>query len=389
MQRSDAVIAIVSMFIIAMMILTPTGLAVSVSYTASTTSASNSISASYFTVGAYSKNNFDPSSLVDNSGNPVVISNVTYNDNEFTPMSSPFLSNVNVLYNKSGNNYTINSTYMLTYNNCYLCIRHSSGSAENYTVSFADTIPSEIETAYGNSISIQYSLNNYNYKSISETSTMMSEQVYKFSIRLVFSYNKTTEPPNLSIDYTTSSIKITSGTMTGAQTVTLTEAASNTEIDSIINVNPGSNGNTISTGGVIYNLTVPEDNYGNDSAVRISNSGNSNGGIGSPDGGKIFLNFYLPSKSFYIAIKSEAPVTQQMNLEIATDYEGEIFDDLVRLPNGASRYIIWDYDSAAISNNPPDRYHYIGNAGRVTIAIDAGSNDNIQPTTTFDIVFKK
>ena len=184
MQRSDAMITIVSMFIIAMMILTPTGLAISVSYTATTTSASNSISASYFTVGAYSRNEFSTSNP---SQSP---SSETYSSASYTPLATPFFDSIQVLYTQVGtNSYQLTGTYTLTYENCYIMISNSAGTQKDYSVYFTKTIPTEVETRYGNQMSISYTLSNHNGVMDNNPVTMRSGTVYRLSVLLTFNYS--------------------------------------------------------------------------------------------------------------------------------------------------------------------------------------------------------
>lgn len=397
MQRSDAVIMIIAVSIIAMMILTPTGLAVSVSYSATTTSASNSISASYFTVGAYSRNTFDPSTPSQCPDSEA------FDQNSYTQINSPFLETVSVLYTKSGNNYKLTTNYTLTYSNCYLVIKNNGGPTGSYSVSFGDTIASEITTLFGTGMKIQYKLGSDSFKDIPNTSNMNCDTAYKFIVQVVFSYNKTTALPNdFSIEYLISTLRgIITGSLTGDQLIDLEKGdTSNDGIADIISEN-GLSSPSISYGGTTYNLTTPEGSYDGNDAVQISNSGNSSGGISDPSTGRVNLSFVIPEKKFYIAIKynNDDGVTQQkFNLSLYMN-GNEVFDGSVTLTgtgNGVA-YIVgsnsWGDEGKQSTGKPGTGYNYwLGSNGydTVDITIGAGSGNmyNLQPDTQFILVFK-
>lgn len=397
MQRSHGMM-LAAIIIVMIMLFTPSGLAVSGGYTATTQSTGNSISASYFTLGSYSRNTFDPT---DPALSP---DSESYSADAYTPLGTPFLDTVSVIYTKSGSNYKLTSNYDLTYSNCYLMIKDHTDGSGSYNVSFGDTIASEITTLFGNGMKIQYKLGNENFKDIPNTSTMNEDTAYRFSVKVVFSYNKTSPlPEDFRIEYAINAVRsMLSGMLTGAQTIDLEKGdTTNDGITDIINEN-GLTNPSISYGGNTYNLTTPEESYDGNDAVQISNSGNPAGGICDPSTGRVNLSFEIPERKFYIAINynNDDGVTQQkFYLSLYMDGD-EVFEGVVTLSGTGSgvAYIVgsnsWG-DMGKQSTSKPgtgSNYWLDGGSGRdvmyLTIGAGSGSAYNFQPDTHFTIVFK-
>ena len=395
MQRSHGLM-LAAIIATMMMLFTPSGLAVSGGYTATAESTGNSITASYFTLGAYSRNSFDPTDAAQSPNSE------PYSADAYTSLGSPFLDTVSVIYTKSGNNYKLTSNYTLTYSNCYLAIRDHTGGSGSYSVSFGDTIASEITTLFGNGMKIQYKLGNDNFKDIPNTSTMNDGTAYRFSVKVVFSYNKTSPlPEDFQIEYAIDAVRtMLSGMLIGNQTMDLEKGdTTNDGITDIINENSLTNP-SISCGGTTYNLTTPEESYDGNDAVQISNSGNSSGGICDPSTGRVYLSFTIPEKKFYIAINynNDDGVTQQkFSLSLYMNGD-EVFDGSVTLSGtgGGVAYIVgsnsWGDVGKQSTGKPGTGYNYWlgGNQDTVEMEISAGSGSlyNLQPDTQFTIVFK-
>ena len=395
MQRSDAVIAIVSMFIIAMMILTPTGLAVSVSYTATTTSSGNSISASYFTVGVYESDNF-------NENTPVKVENIS---NHYSTTNYAISSGVQAMFSKTNGTYSIDTSYMLTVNNCYLSITNSENtSGVNYNVSFSSVISGDVSSY--STFSFEYMLgNDSSYKSLNTASSMQSGKVYKFSLRLNIAYSCTTEPSDFGFNISVvTSTSASTGTLACQQT--LNHDVVNVETGTLINdMMESNNGSlTISTLNGTYNISPTPDgvNYGtNTDAIRISNGANNDGGIASGNG-RVYVDFNVPkNKQFCFAIRYDNTKTpQKLTMTIEDNWDvlwnrGDVTLDSshsVKYVRYSSSDLSWgdeDPIHAIVTNSISSYQWFNSSTGKMRITLEASPGaSNIQSDTTIDIVFK-
>ena len=110
-------IAIISATILLSTSLIPLNSGYAVSYSASTTSAANTIESQYFTIGTYQRNTFNPHSPVTEEA---------FSSDSYTQIGSAMTGSLEILLKKSGNTYSIsNEQYILTYDNCYLAVRNS------------------------------------------------------------------------------------------------------------------------------------------------------------------------------------------------------------------------------------------------------------------------
>ena len=308
-------------------------------------------------------------------------------------------SSIVITYTLKNGTYATDAEYLLTNDNCYIAVLSSDGAAESYTLSFADNIPSGTTSSFV-TFNLQYKLGSQAYKSLSESSTVTSGQVYKFSIRLTIKYNSSAEPPNVPFNFTVNSVKTSSGTLSNPQTLSreVNVIADNPGIDDFMGANDPDSP-TINYGGTTFNITDPQESaYGNNNAVRISNSSNSEGGIADPNNGRISLAFYLPSnKPCYIALRyNEAPnhQPQKLYMTIKTAFDGTIMDDVLITLSGTGVTYIYknSYDEYIVTTSRPPSYtsEWLKFSGKMDIDIFAanGTSGNLQPDTKLDVVFK-
>ena len=361
--------------------------AVPTGYTVTTVNSNNSISASYFTVSSYQNSNYDPE-------NPVY--SVPLSDS-FVVSSEVFSDAVEVLYTSSGSNNVIDSSYVITHENCYVAVTNSLGTVGSYSVTLQCVLSETAASVYGNAVSFSYRVaSEADYKAITTPTTINSGNVYKLSIKMAIDYSGTTLPVDLTVNVSVVCSEVTNGILNESCAFSVGAASANTGIDDVMEAN-GLDEPSISYGGKTYNLTDPDPNhdmYGEGTAaVRLSNGNNGDGGIGEPGNGGVNLKMDLPSnKMFVIAIHYvDHGKTQKLTVKITVD-NTTIFDQQLQLTGSGVKYIYKydDWEAAVRSTIPTSDSQWLNYWGDINIDLYAANgNSHIFSDTALDIVFKQ
>lgn len=151
-------------------------------YTATTVSSNNTVSAEYFTIGFYTYNNYDADDV------PFVVEN--YDIDDFTPVSSIF-NNDRIQYTMNGDQKVINNTtFHFTQDNLYLII---TGKNDNYTV-LASGLSVAVTGLDGATIT-----NTLNVGGMTSNYTLSSSNAYSLSVSSTINHTFTGTNPDVTI----------------------------------------------------------------------------------------------------------------------------------------------------------------------------------------------
>lgn len=288
--------AYLTLMAVAVMLVPMVTVGYAVTYSATTTSANNTVSASYFTVGIYSMDDFDPTSPIDI---------VAYDPDDFTQLTTDIL-NGSISYEVVNNsNYIKEDDYVLASGNIYVVIDSVNMGDRIYSISVSAEFRDNGTVMTG----IIYGIYLGDFDDVvSPSDTFQSQTAYRMQLDTTFPNMLFTGPITCTVTVSAiAGVINNNGVFTGIETCPMT-VIENDPIIEQVTVTGG--------GGASGDYSKISSTINGCPQVQIINSTNSMGGVADSNG-NISVSLDIPQNTpFCVKIWNKESYDIRANITI-------------------------------------------------------------------------